>query len=133
MREVVEVCPHCDNENVFANWRPQEGFVKQCQNCGRSIMLCSECPHSLNNGICDWHHDGKFAVCSMGRYEEPQKRFTVTCSRTINYELSVEAHSAEEAECIARDMTQGMSKDELESHGQKGYLENYEAEETEEN
>lgn len=73
--EVVEVCPHCENENVFTNWQPREGFVKTCQHCGRPILLCSECPHTLNGGaFCDWHHDGKFAICSMGRYEEPKTR-----------------------------------------------------------
>lgn len=130
--EVVEVCPHCGHENVFTNWRSQDGFVKTCQHCGRPILLCSECPHHLNDGKCDEHQEGNFMVCDMGKYEIPKKKFSVTCSRTINYELSVEAHSAEEAERIARDMAEGMPKDELESHGQKGYLENYEAEETEE-
>lgn len=72
-------------------------------------------------------------VCDMGRYEIPKKKFSVTFSRTINYELDIEANSKEEAERIAHDMAEEMSKDELESHAQKGYLENYEAEETEEN
>lgn len=130
--EVVEVCPHCENENVFTNWQPGKGFVKTCQHCGQPIFLCSECPHHLNDGKCDEHQEGNFMVCDMGRYEIPKKKFSVTCSRTINYEWVVEANSKEEAERIARDMTESMSKDELESHGQKGYLENYEAEETEE-
>ena len=70
-------------------------------------------------------------VCDMGRYEIPKKKFSVTCSRTTNYEFFVEADSAEEAERMAHDATESMTQEELESHAKQGCFEKYETEEAE--
>lgn len=58
--EVVEVCPHCDAENV-QQWNVDTmGFVTRCNECGKLIMLCDECMHRDDNADmhCDWC-DGK--------------------------------------------------------------------------
>lgn len=55
--EAVEVCPFCGQENVYPNWDVnKQGYVAQCQHCGKLIMLCGEC---LNYGEesclkCNW-------------------------------------------------------------------------------
>ena len=41
--EAVEVCPFCDQENVYPNWDVnKQGYVARCQHCGKLIMLCDE-------------------------------------------------------------------------------------------
>ena len=48
--EVVEVCPHCDSENVYPMWNTEiHGFVAVCKHCGKQIMLCDECFHLEDN------------------------------------------------------------------------------------
>ena len=70
--EAVEVCPHCECENVFANWDVStRGYVAKCWNCGREIFLCDECMHSDDNPgrKCDWHQRGKIGCCFRGTTE----------------------------------------------------------------
>ncbi len=57
--EAVEVCPHCDSENVYPMWDTEvSGFVAVCKTCGKEILLCDECQHTiLQDGEvhdCDW-------------------------------------------------------------------------------
>ena len=55
--EAVEVCPHCDSENVYPMWNTEEsGFVAVCKHCGKEIFLCDECFHTDDNPNmnCDW-------------------------------------------------------------------------------
>lgn len=57
--EAVEVCPHCDSENVYPMWNTEvSGFVAVCKTCGKEIFLCDECQHTiLKDGEvhnCDW-------------------------------------------------------------------------------
>ena len=57
--EAVEVCPHCDSENVYPMWDTEvSGFVAVCKTCGKEIFLCDECQHTiLQDGEvhdCDW-------------------------------------------------------------------------------
>lgn len=56
--EVIEVCPHCDEENVCPeNMIEEENYIAVCQNCGRKIFLCDECLNADDNEEqdCDWH------------------------------------------------------------------------------
>ncbi len=56
--ETVEVCPHCECENVFSNWDCKtQGYIATCWQCGKQIMLCDECLHADDNPYqyCDWH------------------------------------------------------------------------------
>ena len=60
--EIVEVCPHCGNENV-QQWNVETmGFVSTCDECGAKMLLCDECMHRDDNPFpvlkCDWC-DGK--------------------------------------------------------------------------
>ena len=58
--EAVEVCPHCEGENVYPMWDVNEkGFVVVCEHCGKEILLCDECIHhedelNKNSCGCDW-------------------------------------------------------------------------------
>lgn len=55
--EAVEVCPHCDSENVYPMWDVKvNGYVAVCKHCGKQIMLCDECFHAEDNlnQNCDW-------------------------------------------------------------------------------
>ena len=55
--EAIEVCPHCDKENVYPMWDVDvKGFVAICNHCGKEIMLCDECMHRDDNENmhCDW-------------------------------------------------------------------------------
>ena len=54
--ETVEVCPFCDQENVYPNWDVKEqGYVARCHHCGKLIMLCDECVHDEGSCMkCDW-------------------------------------------------------------------------------
>lgn len=55
--EAIEVCPHCENENVYPMWDVEvNGYVAICSDCGQQIFLCDECMHSEDNPgrRCDW-------------------------------------------------------------------------------
>lgn len=85
--ECVEVCPHCDSENIL-QWNTEiQGFVAKCQHCGKKMMLCDECQHEYDVekdefvfvDNCDWCNDAG-GVCfrdtspvvltTYGHYEE---------------------------------------------------------------
>lgn len=72
--EITEVCPHCDEENNYMQYECN-GYVTTCKNCGRQIMLCSECMVADDNECnkCDWHEEvingKKYGVCFRGRTE----------------------------------------------------------------
>ena len=61
--DAVEVCPHCMNENVYPMWNTEvHGFVAVCQHCGKEIMLCDECQHTIVQ-------DGEFHECDWCKTE----------------------------------------------------------------
>ena len=68
--EAVEVCPHCEGENVYPNWDTQsQGYVATCKHCGKQIFLCDECLHDLDNPCqkCDWKEEGSINTCFRGK------------------------------------------------------------------
>lgn len=72
LREEIEMCPHCDNE-ITVEWDVEkDGYEVTCSECGRKIMLCDACSHSIDNcnRYCDWC-DGKCFrkfPSSVGKY-----------------------------------------------------------------
>jgi predicted RNA-binding Zn-ribbon protein involved in translation (DUF1610 family) len=76
MKDVVEVCPHCGNENVWMvtnKFDPAKVQYKGvCDNCGKEIFLCDECFHSEDNlgQRCDWHKENGYSVCFRGKIKE---------------------------------------------------------------
>ena len=75
--EAVDVCPHCEHENVYPEWDAQrDGYVARCQECGKLIMLCDECLHADDNagGMCDWRELNGEGICfrrdSAGRSDK---------------------------------------------------------------
>lgn len=58
--EAIEICPHCDSENVYPMWDVNtKGFVAVCKHCGKEILLCDECIHhedglNANSMGCNW-------------------------------------------------------------------------------
>ena len=68
-RDVIETCPHCDNENNFEWDVDANGYIAECTECKRKIFLCDECLNSEDNEErkCDWHLEGNCGVCFRGR------------------------------------------------------------------
>lgn len=69
--EVCECCPHCGYENIWEDLDVEKMRYKtRCQECGREIMLCSECMYDPEtgeySGDCNWHREGKCGVCYRG-------------------------------------------------------------------
>ena len=69
--EAVEVCPHCDNENIYPMWDTEiSGFVAVCKSCGKEIFLCDECQHTVcEDGEvhnCDWCKTKYGGKCHRG-------------------------------------------------------------------
>ena len=69
--EAVEVCPHCDSENIYPMWDTEvSGFVAVCKTCGKEIFLCDECRHTacedgeVHN--CDWCETRCGGKCHRG-------------------------------------------------------------------
>lgn len=57
-KEVVEYCSECENE-VILHWDTEvDGFEVVCPYCGKKLMLCDECRHTVcEDGEphdCDW-------------------------------------------------------------------------------
>lgn len=72
--DIVECCPHCENENVYE--MPNDSkyiksrFMAVCKCCGKTIFLCDECQHCDDNpnGDCDWTEvDGNCGTCKRGK------------------------------------------------------------------
>ena len=59
-REVVEVCPHCDEEIVMMWDVEKDGYQAVCPKCEKELMLCDECMHSDDNEgqACNWSEAG---------------------------------------------------------------------------
>lgn len=60
VEEVVEVCPYCDEENVYNNIDVVgQDYVATCHNCHQDIMLCSECMNADDNPgqYCNWSRE----------------------------------------------------------------------------
>ena len=67
--EAVEMCPHCETENVYPMLDVEEkGFVAVCKTCGKEIFLCDECMHSEDNLCmnCDWRKTECGGKCFRG-------------------------------------------------------------------
>lgn len=67
--EAIEVCPHCDNENVYTDWDVEiKGYVAVCKHCGKEIMLCDECLNNEDNPSqnCDWRKTNCGGKCWRG-------------------------------------------------------------------
>ena len=69
MSFVVELCPHCDIENMFEWDVKSQGYLATCQKCGKEMMLCDECMHSDDFRGCDWHIEGSMSVCCRGTHK----------------------------------------------------------------
>lgn len=79
--EVVEVCPHCDTENIYEPGEAMDAeYIATCKNCGKKIFLCDQCMHSLDNleMCCDWCQKDGCDVCMRGR---------IKMSKELNKEL----------------------------------------------
>lgn len=69
--EEVEVCPFCDNENIYPTWDVDEkGFIARCQHCGEEMFLCDACQHYPDNNYeipyCDWKKTENGGSCCRG-------------------------------------------------------------------
>lgn len=63
--KVYEMCPHCEEENEL-EWNVEiMGYVAECQNCGKKLLLCDECMHADDNEEmhCDWRDNGCGGTC----------------------------------------------------------------------
>lgn len=70
--EAVEVCPHCDSENIYPMWNVEKtGYIVTCKHCGKEIFLCDECLHAADNktGKCDWQKIERCGKCFRGTIE----------------------------------------------------------------
>lgn len=88
--EVVEICPHCDNENIYPMWNTEiSGFIAKCKYCGEEILLCDECQHTiLQDGEvhnCDWCRTPCGGKCHRGETKNDEViYFEVECfNRTL--------------------------------------------------
>ena len=73
LREVVEICPHCDHENILQWDVEKDGYIIKCGECGREMFLCDECMHPDGEFCdrCNWQEfvdgDGnKISACFRG-------------------------------------------------------------------
>lgn len=66
---VYEHCPHCDREQAVQWNVEQDGHGLYCPNCGKYIMLCSECPARDGDMGCDWH-EKDIPVCRWDNRKE---------------------------------------------------------------
>lgn len=75
-KEVVEYCSECENE-VILHWDTEvDGFEVVCPYCGKKLMLCDECRHTVcEDGEphdCDWCD--KSQTCHRCRSEIEAKK-----------------------------------------------------------
>jgi hypothetical protein len=56
MREEIEWCHYCENENIIQWDVEKDGYEVRCQHCGAELMLCDACYHTDDPHMmkCDW-------------------------------------------------------------------------------
>ena len=67
--EAIEMCPHCDDENIFPMWDVENnGYIAKCNYCGEEIFLCDECMHAEDNEGegCNWCKTKNGGKCFRG-------------------------------------------------------------------
>ena len=47
LKEVTEVCPHCETEITMLWDTTERGFQAHCPVCSKRLMLCDECQHTV--------------------------------------------------------------------------------------
>lgn len=110
--EAVEVCPHCECENVYQNWDvSKQGYVVICQGCGKEIMLCDECLHADDNPgqKCNW---SKEKGCFRHPKEDDAHKFhalVITKDHIENIMSEVERR----IDAICRDCQGNISEEEV--------------------
>jgi hypothetical protein len=87
--EVIEVCPHCDNENIYNNLNVKKnGYIAKCNDCEEEIFLCDECMHAKDNPTmsCNWCATGTGGKCFRGETKNNAVvYFNVECFERILY------------------------------------------------
>lgn len=53
IQPITEYCPECDYGNTVY-WNIKYRHFIYCANCGRKLMLCSECPVRNGEMNCGW-------------------------------------------------------------------------------
>lgn len=66
--ECIEVCPHCEKENIIEWNTDVMGYIIKCQHCGEEILLCDDCMHSPDNEYmyCNWCRTATGGKCFRG-------------------------------------------------------------------
>lgn len=73
--KATELCPECDAWSSVENWKPSDGYIATCKNCGSKMFMCDECGLAHDNpyGKCDWHKEmingEQYSCCFRGRYK----------------------------------------------------------------
>lgn len=83
--EVVEMCPHCEHENVYPDWDVSvKGYIAKCTHCGKEIFLCDECLHADDNEgmCCDWCETKCGGKCFRGETNDAAEHF-ITVARVV--------------------------------------------------
>lgn len=82
-KEITEVCPHCENE-ITMIWDTETlGFHAICPVCGKRLMLCDECQHT----VCE---DGEPHNCDYDRITDRCHRQKGVCAADVLPASSVE-------------------------------------------
>ena len=66
--EIVEMCPHCENEAALHWDVEKDGYEAYCPYCGFPIMMCSVCD-ARDGAVCDWEEE-KGCKHSSERYRD---------------------------------------------------------------
>lgn len=66
LEEATEYCPHCESEVTVPFYCEDPNFKSKCPNCGKRLMICSEC---INTYGCDWDDPkyGKKGCCKFNK------------------------------------------------------------------
>lgn len=70
--EVVEVCPHCEEEIAMTWDVSQRGYKAFCPVCGKRLMLCDMCLHP-EDGVANCDYDSRTDSCKHNRPLEEGK------------------------------------------------------------
>ena len=52
--DIVELCPHCGEENNYASKAIGDAMIVKCRGCGRWIVLCDRCEDHTHCNKCGW-------------------------------------------------------------------------------
>lgn len=98
LKEVTEVCPHCETEITMLWDTAEQGFQAHCPVCSKRLMLCDECQHTAcqDGEPHDCDYDKATDTCHRQKNRLPDKYWEIC--ENLGWDVTVDSSGTVELE-----------------------------------